>query len=157
MAVEMFQGQYISAESATKYIDYQTISDGCRMLDDAADKLARIARKIDQLKENCNRDTLSIQGSNMEDYIEFYEKNTNDFSVYISELSDTVMQTLERVYNRKQIVLNEAAKVEDDRAIASYEERMEEEKQVEMATTQEVKVDATQDVKMDGEVIRDER
>ena len=127
MAVEMFQGEYISADSAMNYIDYQTISDGCRMLNDAADQLARIAKKIEELKKSCNKDTLSVKGQSMEETIDFYEKNTNDFSVYIYELSETLMETAERVLNRRQIVLNESAKIEDEKEIEIHDRRYEEE------------------------------
>ena len=122
MAVELFQGKYITADDASRYIDVQTISDGCKMLNDAAQRLAKIAKKIDNLKETLDKQTLSVQGDSMEDIIEFYEKNTNDFSVYINELSTTIMEATQRVMNRKQLLLNEDAKIEEAKEAALHED-----------------------------------
>ena len=122
MAVEMFRGKYVNAESATNYIDINSISEGCQMMKDAADKLNDISKKIDLLKEICNKEALSVQGVSMEDIIEMYEKNTKDMSLYISELSDTVLSTTQRVVNRKQIILNEAAKIDEQKEAALRED-----------------------------------
>ena len=121
MAIEIYRGKYISADDATKVIDMPTINDGCRMLKDASDRLERLTKKIDLLRETCSKEAISIDGSSMEELIEHYEKLTNDFSLYISDLSDALSKTTQRVVNRKQTILNEEARRLDDKEALLHE------------------------------------
>ena len=114
MAIEKFRGKYIVGENASKYIDMDTIHDGCRMMRTAAEKLAMIYKKIDHLRDVCSRDALSVQGENLENRIEAYENQINDFSLYIEDLSNVIEDTTLRVFNRKQVILNEEAKRLDE-------------------------------------------
>ena len=115
MAIEVYQGNFVSAENASKYIDQATINDGCRMLNEASEKLALIAKKISLLRELCSKDALNIQGQTLEEKIETYEEDTNNFSVYLSELSEYLLNATQKVVNRKQVILNEEAKAIDDK------------------------------------------
>lgn len=122
MAIEIYQGKYVTAEDANGYIDGITISDGCMMLSDAARKLSDIVTKLQELKEDFSSANLSIQGSSMEPIIEAFVKSTMDLAQTISNLSETLSTTTQRVVNRKQVLLNEEAKVKDEQAAASPEE-----------------------------------
>ena len=110
MAIERFQGKYITAEDATRTIDVPTIYDGCKMMKSAADKLDVLTKKIDVLRETYNRDAFSVS----EEIVEEYEKRTNNFSLYINDLAEMIEKTTTRVANRKQIILNEEAKRLDE-------------------------------------------
>lgn len=110
MAVERFHGKYIYGENARQYIDIDTINDACRIMKEASNKLNAISEKIDRLRELCSKDALSVDGEGMDERIEAYENFMNDFSLYIDDLSNTIRDTTQRVFNRKQIILNEEAK-----------------------------------------------
>lgn len=110
MAIERYQGKYVSADDALKAIDMPTINDGCRMLKDAAERLNMLTKKIDLLGETYNRDAISVSGDNMEEVVAEYERNTTEFYNYIFDLADMLEQTTQRVVNRRQTILNEVAK-----------------------------------------------
>ncbi|MBP5678291.1 MAG: hypothetical protein J6X28_00490 [Bacilli bacterium] len=142
MAVEVFIGNYITAEDAQQYIDYNTISEGCRMMKEAAEKLSQISKKIDVLKDTCSLETISVQGKGMEKYIEPYEKDTRDMALYIQDLSSTILDATVRVLNRKQTILNEAAKLYEHKE--SLLRQQEEEERLQKNRYQEAKGEYTE-------------
>ena len=122
MAIERYYGKKIIAEDANDYIDGITITDGCNSLMEAARMLSDIVNKIQELKEDCSSTNLSIQGNSMEPIIEAYEKSTMDFANYISSLADNLSATTQRVVNRKQVMLNEEARTQDEMFSSTGEE-----------------------------------
>ncbi len=91
------------------------------MLKDASEKLERISKKIYDLKESYNSDTLTVSNLNMEEMIEHYEKLANDFSLYINDLSETLEKATQRVVNRKQTIFNEEARRLDEKEALLHE------------------------------------
>lgn len=110
MAIPIYQGEFVQARNVLEEIDQPTIEDGCRILADSSDKLNQITKKIEQLKEFCSKEHLMIQGANLEDPIELFQKDTEHFALYISELSTAISSATQRVVNRKQMMYNEEAK-----------------------------------------------
>lgn len=121
MAIEIYRGKYVTGDSAREYIDIDTINDGCKLMKSASEKLDIIQKKIDYLKEFCSKEALYIQGESLEEKINSYEKNVNNFSGYIDDLSNTIEATALRVFNRKQVILNEDAKRLDEKIIYEKE------------------------------------
>ena len=120
MAIDVYHGTYVTAEDANDYIDVNTIQSGCSMMKEAADKITAIKDKINTLKELCDGDTLTINGQTMEDQIQEFEDNTNNFALYINELSETVSSAATRALNKKQIIFNEEAKKRDNQFTEEY-------------------------------------
>ncbi len=110
MAIERYKGTIVIAEDASELIDINTINDGCNLMNQAAKKLEEITAKIVFLQEKCNRNTLSINNTNLENVIKQYEQNTRSFYKYIYNLSNQIQTTSTRIKNRKQVILNEEAK-----------------------------------------------
>ena len=121
MAVEKYQGKYVNAQDASNVIDMVSILDGCRMLKEASGQLSTLAKKINQVKDYYNRDTLSINSKDMEDYVDYHEKNTKDFSLYLTDLAETLTNTTQRVYNRKQMQFNDEARLLDEQQALLYQ------------------------------------
>ena len=120
MAVERYLGTYISAEDASKLIDIYTINDGVRMMRESSDKLETLAKKINLLAEYCNRDALSANGANMEEMVTEYERHTRDFAIYLQDLASALQTTSQRIFNRKQIIMNEEAKKLDKQEVLAH-------------------------------------
>ena len=115
MAIEVYHGKYVVAEDATQIMDVETIREDCKKIKDVSEKLDSISEKIKQLKLNCSKDVLSVRGVDLEDRFGDYEKDVKDFSLYLSDLSDTISAAMQRVLNRKQVIFNEEAKRMDER------------------------------------------
>ena len=123
MAVERYRGRYVTAEDAHDYIDQGTISAGCSQMVDAAQQLSNIAQKIEQLKEICNQEALSVQGVSLQGIIGSYGSDTSQFSGSMSGLSGQIEAATDKALNLRQTILNEEAKREDQRLIAYYAQK----------------------------------
>ena len=117
MAVEVYRGQYVTAEEAVKYIDLYTISDSCRNFNAVIDKLKDISSRIRELKEMGGVETVSIGGKTFEEPVIQYEKAVNDLALYLAELSNTLINEGFKALNRKQTLLNEEARQADEKMI----------------------------------------
>ncbi len=110
MKIDLYHGLSVTAKDANEFIDLDTVLKGCTMMSEAADLIKDIVEKIKKLKETCNADTLSVEGQTMEDKIELFENDTNQFYLYISNLVSSIQSTTLREFNKKQTILNEEAK-----------------------------------------------
>ena len=117
MAVEVYRGQYVTAEEAVKYIDLYTINDSCRNFNAVIDKLKDISSRIRELKEMGGVETVSIGGKTFEEPVIQYEKAVNDLALYLAELSNTLINEGFKALNRKQTLLNEEARQADEKMI----------------------------------------
>ncbi len=110
MAVEIFSGQYITADDATKYIDLYTINDSCRNFNAAVERLNDIAKEIVELREMGGADTLFVGGRTLEPQVEQFEQSVRDLALYLSELANNLINDGIKALNRKQTILNDEAR-----------------------------------------------
>ena len=113
MAIDIYKGEFATAQDASKLIDINNLKKQCGNFNEAADKLNAIADKIKVLRSICNKDALSVDGYGMEDTIDFYEKNVRDLSLYLRDLSTNLDNDSQRIINIKQVIFNEEAKEEN--------------------------------------------
>ena len=62
MAVEIYQGVHVTAESATNYIDVGAISTGCEQLMQAAEQYSSVGSNLSGAAAGLSEDTLSEIG-----------------------------------------------------------------------------------------------
>lgn len=122
MAIEKYQGKYVIAEDALNVIDMPNIQAGCKMIKDVSQQLSVLAKKVNLLKDYYNSDNLSIDSVDMEQFVDDHEKRMRDFSLYLSDLSETIMNTTQRVINRKQFAFNEEARILDEQQALQYQQ-----------------------------------
>ena len=83
MVTNIYKGKYVSADDATNLIDIATIKEGCKTIKEASEQLKKITKKITQLEEICNKETLSFDGLSMEETVEAYYVEILFFSNYL--------------------------------------------------------------------------
>lgn len=110
MVTNIYKGKYVSAEDATNLIDVPTIKEGCKTIKEASEQLKKLTKKITQLEEICNKETLSFDGLSMEETIEAYKVEILFFSNYLKDLAETIETTTQKVINKQQGIYNERAK-----------------------------------------------
>ena len=110
MVTNIYKGKYVSAEDATNLIDVPTIKEGCKTIKEASEQLKKLTKKITQLEEICNKETLSFDGLSMEETIEAYKVEILFFSNYLKDLAETIETTTQKGINKQQGIYNERAK-----------------------------------------------
>ncbi len=110
MVTNIYKGKYVSADDATNLIDIATIKEGCKTIKEASEQLKKITKKITQLEEICNKETLSFDGLSMEETVEAYKVEILFFSNYLKDLAETIETTAQKVLNKQQGIYNERAK-----------------------------------------------
>ncbi len=116
MAIEIYQGKNVTAEDAAKFFDLPTIIHSCNKLKEAASILETTGKKIIDAKDYCTREALFMQGESFEEPIEFCGKDFNDISSYISDFAETILEATNKAMEKKQLLLNEEARVFDQHA-----------------------------------------
>ena len=110
MVTNIYKGKYVSADDATNLLDIATIKEGCKTIKEASEQLKKITKKITQLEEICNKETLSFDGLSMEETVEAYKVEILFFSNYLKDLAETIETTAQKVLNKQQGIYNERAK-----------------------------------------------
>lgn len=123
MAVEIYKGRYVTAESATNYIDSGAISTSCSKIKDAASQLTKTGKKTLGAKSYCSKKHLSIEGNTMEDDIELCACDYEDAANYMETFADTILGALEKALDKKQLKLNAEAQRKDAEIIKQVEAR----------------------------------
>ena len=123
MAVEIYRGRYVIAETALKYIDKDSIIKGCNKIKESVGQLKDIAKKIDSSMEYCSKRQLSIEGYSMEEEIEECSEDYLDTANYMEVFADAVEKAVEVALDNKQKELNIDARKKDMQIIKEVELR----------------------------------
>ena len=113
MAIEIYRGEYVTAEDASKLIDTNSLKKQCDLLNEAAQQLDAIARKVQELRSICNKNAISVNEYSMEKEIDSYKKQITNLSSYLRKLSANLINAAQKVINRNQVIFNEKAKEEN--------------------------------------------
>lgn len=116
MAVEIYQGTYVSAESAANYIDVATITEGINMLGQAADEYAGIGSSLIEVSGNFTNEVLSVQGATMQNSIENCGSTITDVKEKLIDIGNNILEATQKALDKKQLELNEIAKEKDQAA-----------------------------------------
>lgn len=123
MAVEIYRGRYVKAESALNYIDKETIIKGCNKIKEAVGHLKDIAKNVEVSKEYCSKDNLSIEGYSMEEELVDCTEDYLDTANYMEVFSDAISKAVEVALDNKQKQLNIEARRKDMQVIREVESR----------------------------------
>lgn len=121
MNVEPYVGQYASAESAKKYIEYDKIVEACQMIKTTSDKLDFISYRVNSASEYCSVGQFSVQGFTYQDNVEECSNCFQYGAKELDEYADSILATLNKAINKKQEELNQTA-IEEDKKITKQKE-----------------------------------
>lgn len=121
MAVEIYQGQYVTAESATSYIDVGTISSGCEQLSQAAEQFSSLGNNLSESASGLSEDALSVNGDTMQSAVEECGSQMSSIEGQLSGYIATIMSATESALDKKQLELNQIAEAQDKAMAAQIE------------------------------------
>ena len=121
MAVEIYQGVHVTAESATNYIDVGAISTGCEHLMQAAEQYSSVGSNLSGAAAGLSEDTLSVNGATMQASVEECGSQISSINGKISNYASSIMDATLRALDKKQLELNQKAEAEDKAIIAELE------------------------------------
>ncbi len=107
--IEPYHGKYYTAESASKYIDLNSIIRKCDNLSNVGEGFNTISNKIYSTGENCDADALSIDGETVDKYIIEQGESINGISSSITEMTNVIIDRAIEAYNDLQLKLNKEA------------------------------------------------
>lgn len=121
MAVEIYQGVHVTAESATNYIDIGTITSGCEQLSQAAEQYSNIGTNLSGAASGLSEDALSVNGSTMQASVAECGNQISSINGKISNYASSIIEATISALDKKQLELNEIAEAEDKAIIAELE------------------------------------
>ena len=107
-----YVGKYVTAESASEYIDINEITSSLDKINELGSNLTTIANELSSLGSNLNEKVLSVDGS----YINFINEKLNIFSRITSNIesdAESYRTSSIEAYNKKQVELNNIAMEKD--------------------------------------------
>ena len=107
--VQQYHGNYVTAESASNYIDINAIALGCKNLAANSEEFNYISEKIYSAGDICNGEALSIDGDTLTDYIYEQGNMVGKISSTITSLADDIINRAYEAYNSLQSQLNDKA------------------------------------------------
>ena len=116
MAVEAYVGTYVSAESATNYIDIVTIQSGCQFMIEESNNFQEAAELLQNAADTCDNEAFSIQGVNMQNTINDCATSLLKYQKDVVDKSNKILKAAQAALDKKQRELNEAAKSLDRQA-----------------------------------------
>ena len=121
MAVEIYQGVHVTAESATNYIDVGAISTGCEQLMQAAEQYSSVGSNLSGAAAGLSEDTLSVNGATIQASVEECGSQISTIHGKRSNYASSIMDATLRALDKKQLELNQKAEAEDKAIIAELE------------------------------------
>lgn len=118
MSVEIYKGTYITAESASNYIDVIAITTGCDKINEAGTLFENIGNRLTTISTELNNETLSVGGKTMQGPLEDVASFIKNVKPDLETVSSEINSALEKALDKKQLELNEIAKAQDAAKIA---------------------------------------
>lgn len=121
--LQPYYGQFVSAGSASKYLDIETILRGCDQVDAEAEEIAYINSKLNNAGGTITSSALSIDNVTVDNnLLECCEGINSVFQNILSETSQ-VRAAAVNAYNRIQADLNNDAVARDNSKKNEYAQR----------------------------------
>ena len=117
MAVIKYIGKYVNAEDAITSFDYLEIENALKNLKEGAQKLEDAAKRMRNAESYYTKETFSINGETFDGKIERCSNYFMSTAVYMEELAELVRTARLKAYNRKQVLLNDEARILDQEKI----------------------------------------
>lgn len=117
MAVIKYIGKYINAEDAIASFDYLEIENALKNIKEGAQKLEDAAKRMRNAESYYTKETFSINGETFDGKIERCSNYFMSTAEYMEELAELVRSARLKAFNRKQVLLNDEARILDQEKI----------------------------------------
>ena len=117
MAVIKYIGKYVNAEDAITSFDYLEIENALKNLKEGAQKLEDAAKRMRNAESYYTKETFSINGETFDGKIERCSNYFMSTAEYMEELAELVRSARLKAFNRKQVLLNDEARILDQEKI----------------------------------------
>lgn len=124
MAVIKYIGKYVNAEDSITHFDYLEIDNAIKNIKEGAEKLRNSAKRMQDAEIYYSKDDFSINGETFGNRINGCSNRLLATAKYMEDLAESIVQARLKAYNKKQVQLNDEARIQDLRKI----------KQVQMVT-----------------------
>ena len=124
MAVIKYIGKYINAEDAIVNFDYNEIETAIKNIKEGVAKLEEAAKRLRNTETYYTKETFSINGETFDGKIERCANFFTSTADYMEELTELVRNARLKAYNRKQVLLNDEARILDQEKIKQEEQLM---------------------------------
>lgn len=117
MAVIKYIGKYVNAEDAIASFDYLEIENALKNIKEGAQKLEDAAKRMRNAESYYTKETFSINGETFDGKIERCSNYFMSTAEYMEELAELVRNARLKAFNRKQVLLNDEARILDQEKI----------------------------------------
>lgn len=118
--LQPYKGKFVSAQSASSYLDIESIYAGCDAVDTESESMTTITNKMSSITSKLDTNNFSVDGSTM---LDTSDKCCDDILSVKSSINDATSQirsACEAAYNNLQSQLNYNAQVQDRNEINKY-------------------------------------
>lgn len=117
MAVIKYIGKYVNADDAIASFDYLEIENALKNIKEGAQKLEDAAKRMRNAESYYTKETFSINGETFDGKIERCSNYFMSTAEYMEELAELVRSARLKAFNRKQVLLNDEARILDQEKI----------------------------------------
>jgi len=117
MPVIRYRGKYVNAEDAINSFDYAEIDTAINNLKEGVAKLEQAAKRMQEAENYYTKETFSINGKTFDNKIEQCANNFLSTAQYMDDLVYLIMAARLKALNRKQVLLNNEARILDQQKI----------------------------------------
>lgn len=117
MAVIKYIGKYVNADDAIASFDYLEIENALKSIKEGAQKLEDAAKRMRNAESYYTKETFSINGETFDEKIERCSNYFMSTAEYMEELAELVRNARLKAFNRKQVLLNDEARILDQEKI----------------------------------------
>lgn len=113
--LEVWRGTYVTAKSASTYIDAENIISDANKIKHQLEELTNLARNVKNTGSELTPEVLSFDGTSMVETVDFTVQFVENNKVTQDGYLDEIIQNATNLYNEKQNEFNEQAQREDRR------------------------------------------
>lgn len=117
----VWQGTYVTARSATEYIDAPNIISDANKIKGHLDEIDHLVRSVESSGSELTREVLLIDDKDMSGNVEYTASFIKDTKTSQVGALNQIIQNATTLYNEKQEEFNRQAQAEDNRIRAEME------------------------------------
>lgn len=118
--LQPYNGKFVSAQSASNYLDIESIYAGCDVVDTESENMTTITNKMSSITSKLDVNNFSVDGSTMLDTSDKCCDDILSVKSLINEATSQIRSACEAAYNNLQSQLNYNAQVQDRNEINKY-------------------------------------
>lgn len=118
-----YQGVFISAQSASNYIDLNSILNGCDAVDSEASQISKLSNNVLEASTQLDVNTLSVDNATVVGSVEEYCNDIVSVQEGIMSMTSQIREAAINTYNDIQNQMNYNAQIQDQIAIQNSQVR----------------------------------